>query len=49
MFVPRMENHKVVNSDGMEIPVIGKTQLLINKKATGRQKDLYDVLWMESE
>lgn len=43
------KNHKVVNSEGMEIPVIGKTQLIVNKKATGRLKDQNDVLWMESE
>ena len=43
------ENHQVVDSDGMKIPIIGKTQLLVNKKATGRPKDRNDVLWMESE
>ena len=43
------KEHKIVEIDGMQIPVIGKTQLLVNKKATGRPKDLNDVLWIESE
>lgn len=30
------------------IPLIDKHLLLVNKKATGRPKDLNDVLWLES-
>lgn len=48
-FESAWKEHKVVEIDRMEVPVIGKTQLLVNKKATGRPKDLNDVLWIESE
>lgn len=41
--------HKTVAIEGLIIPVIGKTQLLINKKSTARQKDRNDALWLESE
>ena len=43
------KNHKTVKIDELEIPVIGKDQLLINKKSTERLKDRNDVLWLESE
>ena len=33
--------------EGQEIPVLGKTALLRNKKATGRTKDLLDANWLE--
>lgn len=42
-------DHETVKIEGIDVPLIGKFQLLVNKKATGRQKDLNDVLWMESE
>jgi hypothetical protein len=42
------DNHQTVKIYGLEIPLIGKEQLLINKKAAGRPKDQIDVLWMES-
>ncbi|MFT3743102.1 MAG: hypothetical protein QM785_02305 [Pyrinomonadaceae bacterium] len=38
-----------VEIEGMNIPLIGKLELIKNKKATGRPKDQIDVLWMESE
>lgn len=38
-----------VEIEGLNIPVIAKPHLLLNKKATGRPKDLNDVLWMEGE
>ena len=34
--------------DGLEIPLIGKTQLLLNKRATGRPKDIPDIVWLEN-
>lgn len=40
---------KVTVVDGIEVPLIGKTWLLINKKATGRPKDIPDILWLERE
>lgn len=41
--------HKTVEIEGLTIPVIGKTQLLKNKKSTGRAKDRNDALWLENE
>jgi hypothetical protein len=37
-----------VNVEGMELPVIGRQQLLANKRATGRPKDALDADWLES-
>ena len=34
--------------DGLPVCVLGRHQLLINKRATGRPKDLADVAWLES-
>lgn len=36
-------NHIHVKIQGIEIPVIGKTELIKNKKATGRLQDLADI------
>lgn len=33
--------------DGIEVPVISRRHLLINKKSTGRPKDLADAAWLE--
>ncbi len=35
--------------DGLEVPLIGKSQLLMNKRATGRPKDIPDILWLEGK
>ncbi len=43
------QEHKTVGIEGLIIPIIGKTQLLINKKSTGRAKDRNDALWLEDE
>lgn len=48
-FSEAWREHKTVEIEGLEIPVIGKTHLLVNKKSTGRAKDRNDVLWLESE
>ena len=32
---------------GIDIPVIGRAELIRNKKATGRAKDLADAAWLE--
>jgi hypothetical protein len=42
-------DHKTVKIEGFEIPLIGKNQLILNKKALGRPKDQLDVLWMEDD
>ncbi len=36
-------NRLVVDVDGMQVPFIGRDDLLTNKRATGRPKDLLDV------
>src|SRR2546426_12734804 len=33
--------------DGLEIPMVGRTELIRNKKATERAKDLADAAWLE--
>ncbi len=43
------KEHKTVEIENLQIPVIGKTQLLINKQSTGRAKDRNDALWLEEE
>lgn len=35
--------------DDLHVPVIGREHLLVNKKATGRPKDLADVAWIEKQ
>jgi len=34
----------ITRVDGLEIPVVGRTELIRNKKATGRAKDLADTV-----
>jgi len=41
--------HKIIEIENLQIPVIGKTQLLINKQSTGRAKDRNDALWLQDE
>ncbi len=33
---------------GLEIPVLGRADLLVNKRAAGRPKDLADLAWLEA-
>lgn len=35
--------------EGVTVPVLSRKHLLINKKSTGRPKDLADAAWMEEE
>ncbi|MGI8470241.1 MAG: nucleotidyltransferase [Pyrinomonadaceae bacterium] len=48
-FEDAWKEHKIIEIEGLKIPVIGKAHLLVNKKSTGRSKDRNDVLWLESE
>src|SRR5439155_19741253 len=34
---------------GKQIPVLGRADLIVNKRASGRPKDLADLAWLESE
>jgi hypothetical protein len=40
---------QTIEIEGLQIPVIGKRQLLINKQSTGRAKDRNDALWLQEE
>ena len=48
-FEDAWQARQTIEIEDLQIPVIGKPQLLVNKKATGRAKDNADVLWLESE
>jgi hypothetical protein len=48
-FEPAWENRKRIEIEGLSIHVIGKHDLLKNKKASGRPKDLADVAWLEEK
>ena len=48
-FEDAWKEHKTVEIENLQIPVIGKTQLLTNKKSTGRAKDRNDAMWLEDE
>jgi len=48
-FEDAWKEHKTIEIEGLKIFVIGKLQLLVNKKSTGRAKDKNDALWLESE
>ncbi|MEM7308675.1 MAG: nucleotidyltransferase [Planctomycetota bacterium] len=37
-----------IRIDELEVPVLGRDDLLTNKRATGRPQDLADVAWLES-
>ena len=39
---------KMVEVEGIAIPVIGRAHLVQNKKATGRPKDQADAAWLEN-
>lgn len=41
------QHRKQTQVNGISISVIGREQLLINKRATGRPKDLADAAWLE--
>ncbi len=42
-------NRMVVDVDGLQVPFIGRDDLLTNKRATGRPKDLLDVEYLTSK
>lgn len=48
-FEDAWRKHKTVEIENLQIPVIGKTQLLVNKQSTGRAKDRNDALWLQDE
>lgn len=40
---------KITNMDGIEFAVLGRDELLTNKLASGRPKDLLDAEWLKSQ
>lgn len=42
-------NQKLVTVDGLEIPCLGRDELIRNKRASGRDKDLVDLKTLEAE
>jgi hypothetical protein len=42
-------NRISANIEGISVPVIGRADLVANKKAAGRPQDLVDVQWLEPE
>lgn len=43
------QNRHITEIDGLKLPMLGLHELLINKRASGRPKDLADVAWLESQ
>jgi len=41
-------NRKFVEFQDLTIPIIAKSELLINKRAMNRPKDLADIIWLEN-
>lgn len=39
---------RIIEIEGLQVPVISREHLLVNKKAAGRPKDLADAAWLES-
>jgi hypothetical protein len=42
-------NRLAVEIEGLAVNILGRSDLLVNKRATGRPKDLADIAWLESE
>lgn len=42
-------NRSYVNVDGVDVPVISRADLVINKRAAGRPQDLADAAWLEED
>jgi hypothetical protein len=48
-FKQAFENRILIEIDGVILPVIGRKDLLTNKRATGRPKDRLDADWLEKQ
>ena len=46
-FEEAWSSHLVCRIDGMDLPVLGRSALIRNKRAAGRPKDLADLAWLE--
>lgn len=47
-FKQAWENRHEVVMDGLAVPVIGRAELIANKRASGRDKDLLDARYLET-
>ena len=47
-FQQAWQDKHLVDFDGVSVPVLNAQLLLINKRASGRPKDMGDVQWLES-
>ena len=41
--------HVIATIEGRKVPVISKSDLLRNKLASGRDKDLGDIAWLKKQ
>jgi hypothetical protein len=48
-FEDAWQNREEKVVEGLRLNVIGRKQLIANKRATGRPRDLADALWLEAE
>ncbi len=42
-------NRKSAEYDGIEVSILGREELIVNKRAAGRPKDIADVHWLEDK
>jgi hypothetical protein len=40
-------NRHISTIDGIVLPILGRNELILNKRTTGRPKDLADATWLE--
>ena len=48
-FSEAWDGREEVRVSGLDVPVIGRPELIRNKLATGRMKDLADAAWLQGE
>ena len=48
-FVDAWHDRLLVEIEGLKLPVLGREHLVINKRASGRPKDLMDLAWLEGQ
>jgi hypothetical protein len=46
-FGAAFDNHVDATVEGMTVPVLGRPELIANKRASGRGKDLVDLEWLQ--
>lgn len=46
-FEDAWKQRMIVTLDGLEVPILGREQLIANKRASGRERDRMDLEWLE--